>query len=134
MIRGCTFGTIIHETQYIVNYSFMVLCLYVFCSVFSVTSTQCNNTIVNSERVHKAIKKSLIVSLSIYIVSIYISIITNTSSTTYIEGIGYKGWFESGNSISAILVLSTFIVLSFIMKIRSKYSKKDCCNKSPKRN
>lgn len=98
----------------------MVLCLYVFCSVFSVTSTQCNNTIVNSERVHKAIQKSLIVSLSIYIVSIYISIITNTSSTTYIEGIGYKGWFESGNSISAILVLSTFIVLSFILKIRSK--------------
>ena len=98
----------------------MVLCLYVFCSVFSVTSTQCNNTIVNSERVPKAIQKSLIVSLSIYIVSIYISIITNTSSTTYIEGIGYKGWFESGNSISAILVLSTFIVLSFIMKIRSK--------------
>lgn len=120
LIRGCTFGTIIHEAQYIVNYSFMVLCLYVFCSVFSVTSTQCNNTIVNSERIPKAIQKSLIVSLSIYIVSIYISIITNTSSTTYIEGIGYKGWFESGNSISAILVLSTFIVLSFIMKIRSK--------------
>lgn len=98
----------------------MVLCLYVFCSVFSVTSTQCNNTIVNSERIPKAIQKSLIVSLSIYIVSIYISIITNTSSTTYIEGIGYKGWFESGNSISAILVLSTFIVLSSILKIRSK--------------
>ena len=98
----------------------MVLCLYVFCSVFSVTSAQCNNTIINSERIPKAIQKSLIVSLSIYIVSIYISIITNTSSTTYIEGIGYKGWFESGNSISAILVLSTFIVLSFIMKIRSK--------------
>ncbi|MBR1653895.1 MAG: O-antigen ligase family protein [Clostridia bacterium] len=120
LIRGCTFGTVIHEAQYIVNYSFMVLCLYVFCSVFSVTSTQCNNTIVNSERIPKAIQKSLIVSLSIYIVSIYISIITNTSSTTYIEGIGYKGWFESGNSISAILVLSTFIVLSSILKIRSK--------------
>ena len=106
MIRGCTFGTTMHEAQYIVNYSFMILNLWVFLG--SLTK--------NTDK----IRKSIIISLAIYIVSIYISIITNTSSTTYIEGIGYKGWFESGNSISAILVLSTFIIMSFIMKIENK--------------
>ena len=110
MMTDCTFGTVIHEAQYIVNYSFMILNLFIFGSIISTEST-------------KKIQKSIIISLSIYIVSIYISIITHTSSTTYIEGIGFKGWFESGNSISAILVLSTFIILSFLMKIESKKTK-----------
>ncbi|MBR3720462.1 MAG: O-antigen ligase family protein [Clostridia bacterium] len=110
MMTDCTFGTVIHEAQYIVNYSFMILNLFIFGSIISTEST-------------KKIQKSMIISLSIYIVLIYISIITHTSSTTYIEGIGFKGWFESGNSISAILVLSTFIILSFLMKIESKKTK-----------
>ncbi|MCR5145936.1 MAG: O-antigen ligase family protein, partial [Clostridia bacterium] len=45
------------------------------------------------------------------------------SSTTYIEGIGFKGLFESGNSISAIFVLGLFILMSFIMKIDNKLYK-----------
>lgn len=105
MMMGCTFGTIIHEAQYIVNYSFMILNLYIFNKVFD-----------ENDKLHK----SIIISLSIYITSIYLAILTHTSSNTYIEKIGYKGWFESGNSISAILILSTFIIMSFINKIENK--------------
>ena len=105
MIMGCTFGTVLHEAQYIVNYTFMILNLYIFSCLFN-----------NKEKLHK----SIIISICIYILSIYLAILTNTSSTTYIEGMGYKGWFESGNSISSILILSTFIILSFINKIKNK--------------
>ena len=58
---------------------------------------------------------------SIYIISIWISIITNTSTTTYIEGIGYKGWFETGNSIGAILILSMFIIFTMIREKKYRY-------------
>ena len=108
MMTKCSFGTIIHEAQYLVNYSFMILNLYIFKRIFD----------ENNECI---LRKSIIVSLAIYIVSIYISILTKTSSTTYLEGIGLKGWFESGNSISAILVLSTFIIMSFIIKINNRF-------------
>lgn len=105
MMMGCAFGTLIHEAQYIVNYSFMILNLFIFNKVFD-----------KKDKLHK----SIIISLAIYIISIYIAILTHTSSNTYIEKIGYKGWFESGNSISAILILSTFIIMSFINKIENK--------------
>ncbi len=110
MHNGCSYGTVIHEAQYIVNYSFMILNLYIFRNVFEKENSQ-------------KLKISLLISLVIYIISIYIALITNTSSTTYIEGIGYKGWFESGNSISAILILGSFILMSFIMKINNKVAK-----------
>ena len=106
----CSFGTVLHEAQYIVNYSFMILNLFIFGMVF------------NNDNGHK-LRKAILISTAIYIISIYLSIITKTTSTTYIEGIGYKGWFESGNSISAILILSTMIILSFIMKLDNKIIK-----------
>lgn len=104
---GCTYGTIIHEAQYIVNYSFMILNLYIYNYVFKKE---------NSCKLNKAI----LISSLIYIISIYISIITKTSSSTYIEKIGYKGWFESGNSLGAILLISSFILMSNILKIKNQ--------------
>lgn len=101
---NCAYGTVIHEAQYIINYSFMILNLFIFRYIF-----KGNKNI--------KLQSSIIIALAIYIISIYISIITKTSSTTYIEGIGYKGWLESGNSVSAILVLCCFIIMSFITKI-----------------
>ncbi len=77
----------------------MVLNLFLYVYVFKNTNTE-------------KLKKSVLISTSIYIVSIYIAIITNTSSPTYIEQMGYKGWFESGNSLCAILTLSMFVYLS----------------------
>lgn len=99
---GASYSNVIHEAQYIINYTFMILNLFLYIYVFYKKDT-------------KKLKKSVLVALIIYISSIYLSIITKTSSHTYEEtGIGYKGWFESGNSIGTILILSIFMVLNLI--------------------
>jgi len=101
-VTGSSYSTVIHEAQYIVNYSFMILNLFLYLYIFK-----------ESKNIEK-LSKSVLIASAIYIVSIYISIITNTSSSTYIEGMGYKGWFESGNSIGAILILSLFIIMKYL--------------------
>ena len=105
---GMSFGTETHELQYIINYTFMIINLIIFTTVFK------------EDNIEK-LKKSVLISAGIYIISIYISILTKTSSHTYIEGMGYKGWFESGNSISAILLLTMFIYLPYVKN--KKYRK-----------
>lgn len=105
---GSSYGSLLHEAQYIVNYSFMILNLFLYMYVFR------ENNIEN-------LKKSILIANGIYIISIYVAIITGTSSTTYLEGMGYKGWFESGNSLSAILILSEFIILSMIKQFKPKW-------------
>ncbi len=99
---GSSYSGVIHEAQYIVNYSFMILNLFIYIYIFKDKKTN-------------KLKKSIIYSSYIYIISIYISIITKTSSHTYLEeAMGYKGWFESGNSIGAILLLSMFIYINYL--------------------
>ena len=97
---GSSYSNVVHEMQYIMNYTFMIIILFVYAYTFRDK---------NKEKLQKAI----ISSVSIYLASIILSIITDTSSSTYIEGMGIKGWFESGNSISAILILSMFVLLTF---------------------
>lgn len=102
-ITGSSYSTVKHEAQYIVNYTFMILNLFIYIYVFSNNQNE------------KKLSKSVLIASLIYIVSIYVSILTKTSSRTYIEEeIGYKGWFESGNSIGAILILSLFIIMTYI--------------------
>lgn len=104
MRTGCSYGGILHEAQYLVNYSFMILNLILFMYVFKYENI-------------KAVKNSVFIALTIYILSIYIAILTGTSSFTYpVEQMGIKGWFESGNSLSAILVLSMFVILPLIKR------------------
>lgn len=103
----CTYGTIKHEAQYIINFSFMILNLYIYTSIFK------------KDNCYK-LNNAVLISSLIYIISIYIAIITKTSSSTYLEGMGYKGWFESGNSLGSILLLSSFILLSGVFKIKNK--------------
>lgn len=92
----------IHEVQYLINYSFMILNLFLYVYIFKDKSTE-------------KLRKSILIASAIYIISIIISIVTNTSSATYVEEkMGYKGWFESGNSICSILLLSMFIYLPLI--------------------
>lgn len=105
---GSSYSGIIHELQYLVNYSFMILNLFIYMYIFK--NENC-----------KKLKKSIFIAITIYITSIFISILTNTSSSTYIEKMGYKGWFESGNSISSILILSMFIILNLIKDKKYKY-------------
>lgn len=105
---GWAYSGLAHELQYIINYSFMILNLFIYMYVFK-SKNDAN------------LKKSVLISQIIYIVSIFISILTNTSSATYDEAqIGYKGWFESGNSISSILILGMFITLCLIKEKKYK--------------
>ena len=91
-----------HEAQYLINYSFMILNLFLYVYIFKDKSSE-------------KLRKSVLISSAIYIISIIISIVTQTSSATYLEEqMGYKGWFESGNSICSILLLSMFIYLPLI--------------------
>ena len=111
--NGSSYSGIMHELQYLVNYTFMILNLYVYLYVFA------KNKKTDTDKLNKC----MLISISIYILSIYIAILTGTSSYTYtLEGIGYKGWFESGNSLSAIFILSMFILFNLFKK--NKISKK----------
>lgn len=105
---GSSFGGLTNELQFIINYSFMILNLFIYTHIFKNKSKD-------------KLKKSVLIATTIYIVSIWLSIITNTSSTTYVEGIGYKGWFETGNSIGAILILAMFIILNMIKEKKYRY-------------
>jgi len=97
-ITGISYGTITHEAQYIVNYSYMILNLFIYIFMFYKKDTV-------------KLKNGVLIALAIYIISIYISILTGTSSTTYVEGIGYKGWFEQGNSLSSIFILGLLLLM-----------------------
>lgn len=109
LLTESSYGGVISELQYIVNYSFMVLNLFIYCYILKKD---------NSDK----IKKSVLIALGIYIISIFIAILTGTSSATYMEeGLGYKGWFESGNSLCAILCFGLCIVLPLIKDKKTRY-------------
>lgn len=102
------YSGITHELQYLVNYTFMILNLFLYIYIFKNKDTS-------------KLKKSVAIAMAIYVGSIYLAIITKTSSSTYIEKMGYKGWFESGNSIGSILILSLFLVLDMVKDKRYRY-------------
>lgn len=95
--NGSSYGSLKNELQYIINYSLMVVNLYLFYKL------------INDKA---KVKKAVYISLIIYVISLYFSILTNTSSYTYLEEIGFKGYFESGNSLCTVLVLGLCIILS----------------------
>lgn len=115
-ITGCSYGGVTDEAQYVINYSFLIINLIVF--FYSFTKREWRNKKVESTKKEiklKKLKLAILIMCGIYIVSIYIAILTGTSSYTYpYEQIGYKGWIESGNSLSAILCISTFLILPLI--------------------
>lgn len=94
--NGSSYGNIANEMQYLINYGMMIVNLYLFFTVIKDKGK---------------VQKSVLISITIYILSIFFSIITKTSSSTYIEGIGYKGYFESGNSLCTVLLLGLCIIL-----------------------
>lgn len=107
LYTGFSYGAASSELRYIINYTFNILILFIFSFTFYKQDV-------------KSLKKVIVISYSIYIFSIYLSIITSTYSSTYVEGTGIKGWFESGNSLSATLILGLFIVYSIFNKSTHK--------------
>lgn len=107
LLTGISYGGVLHEAQYIINYTYMILVLYIFLYFYK------------NKKLDK-LKPTLLIMLGIYLLLIYLSIITNTSSTTYIEGIGYKGWNLSGNSLGSILILLECILLPYMFNKNKK--------------
>lgn len=112
---GCAYGNELREIQYLVNYTFMVMNLFIYVYIFFLKTNEKNEA--DRTLMLNKIKKAVLISLTIYIALIYLALITGTSSYTYSESkLGYKGWFESGNSLGTIIILSLFIVLPMIKK------------------
>jgi hypothetical protein len=107
LITGISFGSMMHEAQYIINYTYMMGVFFIFYYG-------------NKNYNLKKLPAASFIMLIIYLFLIYLSIITNTSSNTYIEGIGYKGWFTSGNAIGSILLCLFCISLPYIQKSKNK--------------
>ena len=113
-LTGWSYGGVKDEFQYIINYSFLIINLIIFYYTFA-NSNWRNKEIEQSKNKIQKLRLSILIMAGIYILSIYIAILTKTSSYTYPqEKIGYKGWIESGNSISAILCVCVFMILPFI--------------------
>ena len=93
--NGSSYGNITNEAQYLINYGIMIMNLYLFFTVIKDKGK---------------LQKSVLISISTYVISLFFSIITQTSSSTYLEGLGYKGYFESGNSLCTVLLLGLCII------------------------
>lgn len=118
LVTGCSYGGIINELQYICNFTFIIIDLIVYYYVFAIRKGDSEQTKNNKKIEIEKLKKSITIMLAIYVGSIYLAIITKTSSYTYSEThTGYKGWIESGNSLSAILTMSLFVA---IQEVKSK--------------
>lgn len=114
---GCAYGNEIRELQYLINYTFMIMNLFIYIFFFNFKNREREVKDEDKGKAIKKLKKSVLIALTIYITLMYLALITGTSSFTYTEDkIGYKGWFESGNSIGTIMLLSLFIVLPMINK------------------
>ena len=95
---GISYGSLFSEMQYVINYTYMLYVLFIVLYFYKKNGLQ-------------YLKHSLVFMLIGYMLLIYISILTGTSYTTYVEGMGYIGWFTSGNSLGTILILLVNILL-----------------------
>lgn len=122
-LTGCSYGGVKEELQYVINYSFLIINIIIFYYAFTNKKWRKKyneNINKNKENIEvqqkaKKIRIAILIMTCIYIISILLAIITKTSSYTYVEEkIGYKGWIESGNSLSAILCISLFIIYPLV--------------------
>lgn len=97
------YGSLLHETQYVLNYGYMIVIFYMI-SHFRNQGQLCD------------LRKIVSFFLWGYMILLYLALLTGTSSSTYIDGIGYKGWNASGNAVGSILILSLIIILPMIFK------------------
>lgn len=117
LITKSSYGGITRELQYLVNYTFMIMNLFNYLYVFVFRKRDETSRKNNIARLRVA----MLISFTIYIALVFIAILSGTSSHTYLEDkMGYKGWFESGNSVGAIMLLMFFNILPLIGKNNNK--------------
>ena len=117
----CAYGNIIRELQYVINYTFMVMNLFLYLYVFIFRKKKIDD--FTESKIEK-MKKAILISFTLYILLMFVAILTGTSSHTYKEdAMGYKGWFESGNSVGAIMILMLFTILPLLKNKNSKVTR-----------
>ena len=92
LLTHISVGSVFQEAQYVFNYTYMIYVMYAMLWF-------------NKHVKLDYLKKSLLISLSMYLLIIYFSILTGTSTSTYLTGTGYKSYFVSGNSLCTVLIM-----------------------------
>lgn len=101
-------GGLFSEAQYVLNYTYMIGLFYALYWFYKRTGL-------------KDLPHYLTWMLVLYLSLIYLAIITGTSSTTYIDGVGYKGWNASGNGLSAVFILGFCSIFTYLLKYLKKW-------------
>lgn len=102
------YGSVFHEAQYILNYTYMIMVFYI-CYQFC------------QEKKFTKLYLALTLFLAGYVFLLYLALVTHTSSSTYIDGVGYKGWNASGNAVGSLLLITLTILLPYFFKEKKWY-------------
>lgn len=105
---------ILHEFRFILNIAYMIATFACFLSLYHNTEDD------YKEEMFKKLKYTLVITFGIYIVTYFLSIITNTSGMTYEYADkykkGFKGWFDSGQILGHAFSVCFPIILYVILK------------------
>lgn len=107
-LTDSAYGSVFHEAQYVLNYTYMMIVLC-FCFYF-----------VKRENL-STLYRSITWFLAIYVFLLYLALLTGTSSSTYIDGVGYKGWNASGNALGSLLLISLILLLPYFFSKKKWY-------------
>ncbi|MBQ7137087.1 MAG: O-antigen ligase family protein [Bacilli bacterium] len=111
LITGISYGGIIYEASYLCNYTYLIFTLFLFLYLFK-------------DKDKNKLNRTFVIYTTIYIISIYLSIITNTAGSTYVEGAGYKGWFNTGGAVGSIFISSLFILIPYLFNNKKHFTLK----------
>ena len=110
-------STIFHEIRFMVNFAYMMVLFMIFEFLY-------NNNEDKDYFINK-LKKVIIITFIIYVVSILLAVITGTSAKTYeysdASKEGFKGWLDSGQ----IFGHSLCIVLPFMIHYLFHFGKEN---------
>lgn len=107
-LTGSAYGGVFSEAQYVFNYTYMIALFYL------------TYYFLKKDKLPQLSKYTFYFLLG-YVFLLYLALLTGTSSHTYIDGNGYKGWNASGNSVCSILLLTSCLVLPEIKKEKKWY-------------
>jgi len=108
IITGISYGSVFHEIEYLLNYTYLIFNLLLYGYLFYGNKKD-------------TLKNAVFYNTIFYVSTIYIAILSNSSITSYVEGIGYKGWFNASGAVGAILIISLFIILPYLLKKEIKF-------------
>lgn len=106
------FGVILHEVRFLINIAYMIA-LFIITSIIVREYT-------DKEELLRKLKKTVLITFSIYFSLLLLAIVTGTSAKTYeyadLSKLGYKGWFDSGqilgHAFSIIFPVLIYVILS----------------------